>query len=130
MPHSGPLGRCSTLPDTLAAVVEWGKVPWTLWAYALLTAGGIVQFLLLRVDDTRPVLIVGTIALVIAWTFFLLKGVRWVWIGTLIVSALGLLDTVILGPRVWWSLLLYAVPFGLLLAPTTRRYFTTRELVR
>jgi hypothetical protein len=108
------------------AVIEWGKVPWTLWGYALITVGSVVQFLL-RVPYTHPVLIVMFVALMVAWTVFLLKGVRWLWIATLIAFGLGFLQIVIFGPRIWWSLLLSLIPLALLLAPPTRLYFAKQE---
>jgi len=63
-------------------------------------------------------------ALMLAWLYFLLKGVRWVWIITVGISILGFLPNLIAGSLKWQGLALSLVGLLLLLIPVTRRYFS------
>jgi hypothetical protein len=107
-------------------MIEWRKVPWPLWLYVL-------QFLALSVwlvtHVSGPVaarLLFG--ALVLAWALGLLKGVRWLWIATVVVGTLGLISNLITGPRTWYGIASGFVSLGLLLLPPTRCYFATQPL--
>jgi hypothetical protein len=80
-------------------VIEWGKVPWTLWVFAALV---IVPTILIEVEIHGQVPAKVLFAFVMfAWLFFLLKGVRWVWILTLGISVLGLIPDLISGSLTW-----------------------------
>lgn len=104
-------------------MIEWGKVPWTLWVFAALS---LAPLILIEVE------IHGQVAskvifpfFVFAWLFFLLKGVRWVWIVTLGLSVLGLATDLIFDPLTWQGVAGNAISIGLLLLPATRRYFAS-----
>ena len=64
-----------------------------------------------------------------AWLFFLLKGVRWVWIATLAVAVLGFVPDLIAGSLTWRGVMGGASSIGLLLLPGTRRYFAREPVV-
>jgi hypothetical protein len=103
------------------------KVPWPLW---LFTALALVPAILIEVE------VHGSIAakvlypfMVFAWFFFLLRGVRWVWIGTLAVTVLGFVPDLIAGSLTWQGVVGGAITIGLLLLPVTRRHFASDRTV-
>lgn len=61
------------------------------------------------------------------WDFALLRGLRWVWLATLILGVGGLLINLMTGTGTWHGYLLSVVGYGLLLAAPTRRFFAKRE---
>ena len=65
----------------------------------------------------------------LTWLFFLLKGVRWVWIATLTVTMLGFVPGLIAGSLTWQGVAGGATSIGLLLLPVTRRYFASKPIV-
>jgi hypothetical protein len=106
-------------------VIEWGKVPWSLWVYVGLTAGSIVVVVLTASVPVAPSIF--SIVLILAWDFFLLKAIRWLWIATVVVGALELAFSLGTGAGTWYGYLLGLVDLALLLLPTTRRFFGMRE---
>jgi hypothetical protein len=63
-------------------------------------------------------------AVMLAWLYFLLKGVRWVWIVTVGIYVLGLVPDLISGSLMWQGLALGLIGLVLLLLPVTRRHFS------
>jgi hypothetical protein len=63
-------------------------------------------------------------AVMLAWLYFLLKGVRWVWIVTVGIYVLGFVPDLISGSLMWPGLALGLVGLMLLLLPVTRRHFS------
>ena len=61
-------------------------------------------------------------ALVLGWLYFLLRGMRWIWLVTLAFFALGFALELVAGPRHWWGPAMSSVALILLLLPVTRRY--------
>jgi hypothetical protein len=57
------------------------------------------------------------------WFFFLLRGVRWVWIATLAATVLGFVPDLIAGALTWQGVMGGTISIGLLALPVTRRYF-------
>ncbi len=103
------------------------KVPWPLWVFAALA---LIPAILIEVEVHGPIAAkVLYPALVLAWLFFLLKGVRWVWISTVAVTALGLVPDLIVGSVTWRGFAEWAITIGLLLLPVTRRYFASEPAV-
>lgn len=99
------------------------KVPWPLWVFAALA---LVPAILIEVEVRGPIAAkVLYPALMFAWLFFLLKGVRWVWIATLAVTALSLVPDLIAGSVTWRGIVESAITIGLLLLPITRRYYAS-----
>lgn len=102
-------------------MIEWKRVPWPLWIYSAVT---LVTAMSLEFGVHGPVsarLLFAAIMLV--WLYFLLKGVRWVWIVTIGIYVLGLVD-LISGSLTWRGAALGLVGLLLLLLPATRRYFS------
>jgi hypothetical protein len=76
-----------------------------------------------------PVSAEGMFAVImIAWLYLLLKGVRWVWVLTIGVYALGLVLYLIPGSFTWQGVGLSLVGLVLLLLPGTRRHFSEDAL--
>jgi len=69
------------------------------------------------------------VALMLTWQFFLLKGVRWVWIATVGIDVLGLVPYLISGSLEWRGVALSVISPLLLLLPVTRRYFSSQTAV-
>jgi hypothetical protein len=112
-------------------VIDWGRVPWTLWLFVALTVGG-VAWSEFRVSGPVAAQLLFA-AITLAWMFALLRGVRWVWILTLVFNLLTLCINLLadaLGQGAWYQfallLAITAVYTGLLLLPTRRRYFSRR----
>jgi hypothetical protein len=106
-------------------VVDWRKVPWPLWAYAVLTLGSIpVVF----VTTSVPVVFaIFTTVLLLCWTLFLLRGVRWLWLATLAIDGVSLIVDLATGAGTWHGHLISVVSLVLLLLPATREFFSSRE---
>jgi hypothetical protein len=62
--------------------------------------------------------------LIFAWLYFLLDGVRWVWIVNLAILVLGLVLEVAFAPLDWHDAV-SLIGLVLLLLPVTRQYFST-----
>lgn len=60
---------------------------------------------------------------VLAWLYFLLKGIRWIWIATVGIYVLGFIPEIISGSLTWQGVILSLVGLMLLILPVTRRYF-------
>ena len=59
----------------------------------------------------------------LVWLYFLLRGVRWVWIVTLGISIIGYLPEIISGSLTWQEVAVGMVTVVLLLLPITRRIY-------
>lgn len=70
---------------------------------------------------------VFSIVIIVAWDFFLLRAVRWLWIGTVSFGALILAIDLATGTGTWHGDLVGAIGLGLLLLPGTRRFFAANE---
>lgn len=108
-------------------MVEFGRVPWSLWVFAaLVVASGIL--IEIRISGQIPSKVLFPFVM-FAWLFFLLKGVRWVWIVTLGISVLGLAGDLISASLAWHDIVLGLIAPTLLLLPVTRRYFASKPEV-
>lgn len=102
---------------------RWRQVPWSLWAYVILTTGGMVVVVAIASAPVAPsVFFVGFI---LAWNCLLLRGLRWLWIGTTVLSACFFGIDLLTGTGTWYGDVLGLIELGLLLAPPTRRFFGT-----
>jgi hypothetical protein len=104
-------------------VIDWRRVPWSLWLYVLWTVG-LAGWLVFHVSGPMAAQVLFS-AIVLAWAFFMLKGVRWLWIATVAVGILGFISALITGPRTWYGIVGGAIGIGLLLLPVTRLYFAS-----
>jgi hypothetical protein len=96
-------------------------VPWPLWIYS---ASVLFSATLVEVKAHGLIPAKALFAfLMLAWLFFLLKGVRWIWIATIGVAVLGFVPDVIAGSLSWQGVALSLIGLVLLLLPVTRRYF-------
>lgn len=109
------------LPGYIWDMIEWKRVPWSLWVYFGVVLLGTVR---LEVEAHGPVGVKGLFLLVmIVWLYLLFKGIWWVWGITLVIYVLGFVSflssgslSVIVGTSSVAGLVL-------LLLPVTRRYF-------
>jgi hypothetical protein len=105
------------------ALIQWGKVPWPLWAFAALTVAG-ATVIEVEVHGNVASRVIFPFVM-FSYLFFLLKGSRWLWIATLLVSILGLAVDLVSGFPVWRSIFQELIGPALLLLPVTRRYFAS-----
>jgi hypothetical protein len=111
-------------------VIEWERVkqvPWPLWIFSIATFLAAIS---IEITANGPVLAkMLFVAVMLAWLYFLLKGVRWVWIVTIGIYVLGLVPDLIAGSLVWQGLSLGLIGLMLLLLPVTRRYFSRHSVL-
>jgi hypothetical protein len=102
-------------------VFDWGKAPFPLRAYVVLTTG---WTLVAAFVASVPVgLTIFTIVITLIWNFFLIQGVRWLWIVTIIFGALTISFDLIASTGTWYGISLWLVSLILLVFPATRRFF-------
>ena len=82
-------------------MIAWRRVPWTLWAFAVLTVAGVIVFLARATGDIPVTALIIYVVLISAWLYFLLRGVRWVWMITVGVELVGSLFDLITGSGTW-----------------------------
>jgi hypothetical protein len=102
-------------------VIEWGKVPWPLWVYVVLTIGPAVVNVLTASVPVAPSIFY--VVVVLAWNYFLLRSVRWLWIATIVLLALFTVLDLVTSTGTWYGDLSGLISVALLLLPATRRYF-------
>jgi len=108
--------------DRAAGVSEWSQAPLTLRAYVVLSVVNSSVVAIVADGPIAPRLFLVGLSVVVA--FFLLRGVRWLWIVITALTVLGLLTSpLISGAPTWHGTLLGVLTLVLLLVPTTRRYF-------
>jgi hypothetical protein len=109
-------------------MIAWRGVPWTLWAFAGLTVAGLIV-VLARVSGDAPVAaLIIYVALTCGWLYFLLRGVRWVWMVTVGFGLVGLMFDLITGSGTWLGFSSGLVGLLLMLLPATRRYVGARTI--
>lgn len=99
---------------------EWSKAPLALRFYiVLMVAWSLVVAAL--IPNGFALFAIG-FSFVVA--YFLLRGVRWLWLLVTGFTVFGLLtDPLLVGHTTWYGVAGGIVELGLLLAPQTRRYF-------
>lgn len=108
-------------------MIEWRRVPWPLWVYSVATLVGVILIEALAHGPIAAKVLYPV--LMLAWLYYLLKGVRWVWVITLVIEILGLLPYLISGSLQWQGVILSLIAPLLLLLPVTRRYFSSDAAV-
>jgi predicted cobalt transporter CbtA len=68
-----------------------------------------------------------SLGFVVVICFFLLQRVRWLWIATMVFTALGVVLGLVEGNARWYTPILAVVGLVLLLLPETRRFFQRAE---
>jgi hypothetical protein len=101
--------------------IRWRQVPWSLWAYVVLTIVGIVRTVF---TFSGPVALLLFAALfILVWDYFLLRGVRWLWVATIVVFVFYSVIDLLNGTGTWFGEVLGLIELALLLLPPTRRFF-------
>jgi hypothetical protein len=109
-----------TTQEKAHTVIDWRRVPLSLWAICALL---LFEALAITVAVSGPVILVAlTVPVALTWCFFLLKGVRWLWFATVLVSVLAVPGAVF-GPASW-RIVLTLIGLLLLLLSSTRAYFS------
>ena len=103
-------------------MIEWRRVPWPLWIYSAVAFFDLLR-LEFRVHGPALAMVIYT-AFSIAWLYFLLRGVRWIWLGTVALLVLGLAYDLVAGSLLRWVAALGVIELILLLLPVTRSYFS------
>lgn len=103
------------------SIIEWGEVPWTLWVFVALTT--LAPVVVALTSSIKPALQVYFFLATLMWNFFLLRGVRWLWLATVIVGLLGAVVDLVTGIGTWHGHLLGLIEIALLVLPVTRRFF-------
>lgn len=109
-------------------MIAWRQVPWTLWAFAVLTVAGLLVVLARASGDAPVTALIVYVVLTAAWLFFLLKGVRWVWMATVAVGLVGLFFDLITSFGTWLGISSGVVGLSLMLLSPTRRYVGARTI--
>jgi hypothetical protein len=102
-------------------MIDWKRVPWSLWLFcASLLAGWVLVEL-----DTHGTVAAKVLfaALMLAWIYYLLKAVWWLWVFTVAISVLGAVLYAITGHLDLFGVIRSLAALVLLLLPATRRYF-------
>jgi hypothetical protein len=110
-------------------MIAWREVPWTLWAFAVLTVAGVIVVLSRASGDAPVTALIIYVILIFAWLYFLLRGVRWVWMITVGVGLVGLLFDLITGSGTWLGVSSGLLGLVLMVLPATRRYVGARPIV-
>jgi hypothetical protein len=106
-------------------VIDWRRVPWPLWAYCAVMLLGAVS---IDVRASGPVFVMALIPIVmLAWLYFLLKGIRWLWFVTLGIYVL-IIPEIVSGSVTWEGYASTVIGVTLLLLPATRHYFSSRAV--
>lgn len=108
-------------------MIELRRVPWPLWVYSVVMLLGVI---VVEAKAHAPILaMVLYLLVVVAWLYFLLKGVRWIWIVTVGLYVLGLILYLIADSINWEGIATSLIGLLLLLLPATRRYFSSHRTV-
>jgi cell division protein FtsW (lipid II flippase) len=100
--------------------IEPEKVPWSLWAYVALMGVSLVV-LLTRSIHVEPAIF--AVVFLGAWAYFLLRGVRWLWIATAVFLAVFLVVDLATASGTWFGDSTGLVQLVLLILPATRQFF-------
>jgi hypothetical protein len=106
--------------------VEWGKAPWTLKAYVVITLAGAVFLAITTPGPVGPRLFIVPVEAVIC--FFLLQRVHWLWVLMIAFIPLGFALGVIEANLTWHGTVIGVVDLVLLLHPATRRFFRRAKI--
>lgn len=112
-------------------MIDWEAVPPGLWGYLAATALN-AAILIVRVSQDEQLhrkveFSLIAVLVFVVWDYFLLRRVRWLWIGTIALLTVVTVAETIAGRILWWALVFSVIQFVLLLLPRTRRYFERRS---
>jgi hypothetical protein len=100
---------------------RWLLVPWPVRVLCvLMIASALVVVVATHGPVVPRVLFLG---IFLGWVVLLLRGIRWIWVVTMVLFALGLLAQVLSGNVKWIGIILIIVDFILLIHPLTRQFY-------
>lgn len=106
-------------------MIEWRRVPWSMWAYSAVV---LTVTLLIEIEAHAPIPAKALlIALMLTWLYFLFRSVHWVWVVTVGIYVLGSAIDLVSGSLRWPGAALNLIGLVLLLLPVTRRYVASRN---
>jgi hypothetical protein len=106
-------------------VIDWKRVPWTLWLLAVLFLGNLA--ILICGAELRAGLVVFSGLFVVGWLYLLFSGNRWVWILTIALFVVSLVIDLANGsPLPWYSWVINLAELALLVKPDSCRFFAQR----
>jgi hypothetical protein len=106
-------------------VIDWKRVPWTLWLLAILFFGNIA--ILVGRTEPRAGLVVFSVLFLVGWLYLLFSGNRWVWILTIALFVVSLVIDLANGsPLPWYSWVTSLAELALLVQPDSCRFFAKR----
>lgn len=100
----------------------WREAPWSVWAFEAVLVANIV-FVDVSVSASAVLLAATTVLFLVAG-YFLLRGVRWLFV-LMIALFLATIPSIISGSQRWESTVLTLVGLTLLFLPATRRFYRT-----
>ncbi|MBS1888111.1 MAG: hypothetical protein JSU06_13080 [Actinobacteria bacterium] len=104
------------------------SAPLTLWVYVFLsTVDTVVRVLRGSIHPTPAIF---AIVVILIWNAALLYGFRWVWIGTLLLFVVFFVIGLYIEGIDWFGDLVTLMVIGLLLLPSTRRFFGSAEVAK
>lgn len=103
--------------------IDATRVPWSLWAYVAIMGISLVVLLTRSIPVAAAVFAVFFLA---AWAYFLLRGVRWLWLVTVVyLTAFFFFFDLITASGSWFGDGTDLVQLALLILPPTRRFFAS-----
>lgn len=102
-------------------MIDWKKLPASLWLLVLLMSIGTAS-VEVSAHGPLPAKVILA-AIILAWIYLLLRGVRWIWILTVVLYIFSLLNEGLSNPGEWWTLVIGFIGLILLMLPGTRRHF-------
>jgi len=107
------------------SLASWGRAPWSLRAYVVIAlASSVVTAVTASAPVPSRVFSVSFTGVV---CFFLLRGVRWLWVLAIVFILLGLAANITGGDAKWYGVVIGVVGLVLLLLPDTRRFFRNED---
>jgi hypothetical protein len=109
-------------------VIDWRRVPWTLWVWAVGIVASTVDLVVTVHHHSgwhHMATILLTLVLLSLWPYFMFKGVRWLWIATVGGIVLFFVIDIATGHQNWFGVLIAVAQLVLLLLPVTRRFFAS-----
>lgn len=102
--------------------IDAARVPWSLWTYVAIMGISLVVLLTRSIPVKTAIVAVFFLA---AWAYFLLRGVRWLWVATIVYLAAFFFFDLITASGSWFGDGTGLVQLALLILPATRRFFAS-----
>lgn len=106
-------------------MINWRRVPWSLWAFVGLTTGSAAVQVVTVSAPVAPTIFF--VVFILVWNVFLLRALRWLWLATVVLSVGVTGAAIIIGSGSWYGDTISLVELGLLVVPATRRFFSVEQ---